>query len=582
MKAAKIVNVATHLADMAVAEPHRLAVAFPHSRDRAGRVAYNQLTFLQLHQDSDSLAHGLESIGIRRGMRTVLMTPPSLEFFSLTFALFKIGAVPVLIDPGMGIRNLGRCLAEAEPAAFIGVPKSHLARKLLGWGRSTIRLTVTTGKRFGQFRLDDLRERGRRESAFPMAATTGDETAAILFTSGSTGIAKGVDCTHGIFAAQIELLRRAYRIEPGEVDLSTFPLFALFGPALGMTAIIPEMNPTRPAQVEPTKIIEAIESFGVTNLFGSPALLDRVGRYGAAHGMHLPTLKRVISAGAPVGAKVIERFASLLEPSSEVHTPYGATEALPLTSISSGELLQRTRAATERGCGVCVGRPIEPVHVRIIPISDEPIREWVDSDCLELGRIGEIAVSGPIVTSAYFNRPQATELAKILDPSNGQVWHRMGDLGYLDAAGRLWFCGRIAHRVTTVRGTMFTIPCEAVFNVHPDLFRSALVGVGSGPDVFPVLCVEREPTRTQRPWREIERELQEIARQHPHTRAIQTFLVHAAFPVDIRHNAKIFREKLARWAASRLRGQKLPELPESIPQPPVFDEKLEPVEGAKS
>ena len=529
-----------------------------------------QLTFQQLQDESDHLAHGLESIGIRRGMRTVLMVPPSLNFFSLTFALFKIGAVPVLIDPGMGIRNLGRCLAESALEAFIGVRKAHLARKLFGWARSTLRITVTTGRYFADFALADLIEKGMSLGSFPQAATTAEETAAILFTSGSTGIAKGVSYTHGIFAAQVELLKRIYGIRPGEVDLSTFPLFALFGPALGMTAIVPDMDPTRPAFVDPRKIIDAVEKFQVTNLFGSPALINRVGQYGEKNSIKLPTLKRVISAGAPVPAKVIERFAGMLSNGVQVHTPYGATEALPVTSIGSDELLRETRHATELGCGVCVGQPVEGMKVRIVPISDGPIPKWDESICLGIGEIGEIAVSGPVVTTTYFNRPQATELAKILDPATGTIWHRMGDVGYLDSLGRLWFCGRKSQRVVTLRGTLFTIPCEAVYNIHPFVYRSALVGVPMNSEMQPVMCIEtNRGMRTQ--WQDYLEELLAIARKHAHTRSITQIIFHYNFPVDIRHNAKIFREKLAAWAAKQLKRHRWPENNEPIVLPPTFD-----------
>ena len=553
------VNVATHLKTLAKVDPHRLAVVCPQGADRSGRVAYTHLTFRQLDDDSDHLAHGLESAGICRGMRTALMVPPSLDFFSLTFALFKLGAVPVLIDPGMGVRNLGRCLKDAGPEAFVGIPKAHLARRLLGWARDSIRITVTTQGRFlqAQHSLRQLRARGERIGTGSVADTSADETAAILFTSGSTGIAKGAVYTHGIFANQVEILRRLYGIVPGEMDLATFPLFALFGPALGMTAVIPDMDPTRPGAVDARKIVAAVADWGVTNLFGSPALIDRVGRYGVQTGTRLPSLRRVISAGAPVAVPIVERFAKMLAPGVEVFTPYGATEALPVASIGSDTILNETRRETERGAGVCVGRPVAEMDVRIIPISDEPIAEWDESLVLPPGTIGEIVVRGPVVTQAYFKRPEADALAKIHDPHTGARWHRMGDLGYLDRLGRLWFCGRKSQRVATPGGPLFTIPCEAVFNTHPDVFRSALVGVtdGSGPPT-PVLCVELEPTRPYRPFPEIEAELQAIAEANPHMRSVRTFLRHAAFPVDTRHNAKIFRERLAKWAGRQLAGRR--------------------------
>lgn len=565
---AATVNIAAALTEAARARPYATAVVCPAGRDRAGTPAYTSLTFRQLDRESDRLARGLTHFGMGRGVRAVLMVTPGLEFFALTFALFKAGAVPVLIDPGMGVRNLGRCLAEAEPAAFLGVARAQLARGLLGWARSSLRVAVTVGapraRRAARppaagtrrLRLEDVAQAGRSDEPFPAAPTRADETAAVLFTSGSTGPPKGAVYTHGIFAAQVESLRELYGIEPGEVDLCTFPLFALFAPALGMTSVVPEMDATRPARVDPVKILGAIESFGATNLFGSPALLKRVGEYGAARGVRLPSLRRVVSAGAPVPARVLERFAAMLEPGVVIHTPYGATEALPVASIGSDEILCETRRATDRGAGVCVGRPVPGMRVEVMRINDGPVPAWSDDLAAPDGAVGELVVHGPVVTQSYFNRPEADRLAKIATPEGScpPLMHRMGDLGYRDDRGRLWFCGRKAHRVVTPGATLFTIPCEAVFNTHPDVSRTALVGVGPAGQARPVLCVE--PVRWPLPRAERERltrELGGLASGREHTRPIQTFLFRRSFPVDVRHNAKIFREELAIWAARRVR-----------------------------
>jgi olefin beta-lactone synthetase len=540
------VNIAAHLPEMARRQPDTTAIIFP----KKGR----RMSFSELDTLSDRIARGLIGTGICRGVRTVLMVTPSPEFFALTFALFKVGAVPVLIDPGLGIKNLKKCFAEAEPRAFIGIPKAHLARLIFGWGKDSITTFVTVGRRlfWGGSTLAELIGENRQENPFTPAPTQADDVAAILFTSGSTGTPKGAVYSHGNFAAQVAALRQVYGIEPGEIDLPTFPLFALFAPALGMTAVIPEMDFTRPGSVNPVKIIDAITTYGVTTMFGSPALINRVGRYGVAHGTRLPTLKRAISAGAPVPAAVLERFTSLLNPGVQVFTPYGATESLPVCSIGSSEILGTTRRITDAGGGVCIGRPVEGIRLEVIEISDEPIYHWDESLRVPTGKIGEIIVQGAQVTRGYYNRPDADHLSKIADPETGSFFHRMGDLGGRDEDGRVWFCGRKTHRVETATGVLFTIPCEAVFNTHPLVYRTALVGVGTPGELSPVLCVELEKGAKANESA-VRAELLAIARDHIHTHSIDTILFHPAFPVDIRHNAKIFREKLAVWAAGRLK-----------------------------
>ncbi|MBI5064530.1 MAG: AMP-binding protein, partial [Desulfatitalea sp.] len=414
----------------------------------------------------------------------------------------------------------------------------------------SVKINVTVGRRWfwKGLGLNDIR--ALPWQPYAVADTTPEEMAAILFTTGSTGDAKGAVYTHGIFDAQVRLIQSQFGISPDEIDLPTFPLFSLFDAALGMTAVIPDMDPTRPAHVNPEKIIEAVLNQGVTNMFASPALLDRVGRHGKANTIKLPSLKRVISSGAPISPANVAQFTTLLEEDAEIHTGYGATEAMPVSSFGSKEILSETAALTEKGFGMCVGCPIQEISVRIIKIGDGPIASWSEDLMVPDGEIGEITVSGPVVTKGYFRRPREDALSKIKEGE--RTWHRMGDLGWKDKKERIWYCGRKSHRVTTPHGTLFTIPCEAIFNNHPTVYRSALVGVGAAPRQRPVVCIQLEPDQRAADREALTAELKALAAGHMLTERIDTFLFHPSFPVDIRHNAKIFREKLAEWAQKKL------------------------------
>jgi olefin beta-lactone synthetase len=558
-------NIAWTLTGRAETDPNLPAVIQPISRHKNPAARhYQTTTFAELEAASNRLAHALWAAGIVPGTRAVLMVRPSLEFFSLTFAVFKAGIIPVFIDPGMGIKGLGKCINESRATAFIGIPQAHFARRIFRWGRNSINQRIvirpgdeldycTIGKPWAKLKLS------AQFSSVPDYETTADQTSAILFTSGSTGPAKGVVYSHQVFNAQVAALRQLFQITPGEVDLCTFPLFALFAPALGMTSVIPRMDFTRPGRVDPREVIVPARRFGVTNLFGSPALLRRVQAFGQLNLAHLPTLKRVVSAGAPVPADVIAGVKAMLQPSAQIFTPYGATESLPVACIGSNEILGETAARTALGHGVCVGRPVPGMDVKIIGVTDAPIETLSQAETLPFGQVGEIVVSADQVTQAYDARPDANAKAKILINGTNppKFAHRMGDLGYLDDHGRLWFCGRKAHRVWTQTGPLDTIPTEAIFNQHPSVFRTALVGIGEKGRQVPVICVELRPRSTHdkaraKSWPSIRDELAAIAAKEPKLAQISIFLRHRSFPVDIRHNSKIFREKLADWAAKRM------------------------------
>jgi len=506
-----------------------------------------------LDQDSDRIARGLRELGVEPGVRLALLVRPGIDFISLVFGLFKAGAVAILIDPGMGRKNVVRCLAEAKPEGFVALSIVHAVRTILRRRFPKARLNVTVGRRWfwGGATLEQFRAEPHQGAE--LALTGVDDPAAIIFTTGSTGPPKGVLYTHGNFDAQVRQIRDFYGIRSGEIDLPGFPLFGLFNAAMEVTTVIPDMDPSRPAKVDSRKIVEAIDDWQVTQTFGSPAIWNRVGRYCQEQGVRLATVRRVLSAGAPVPAHVLERMKECIHPEGDVHTPYGATEALPVASIAASEVLAHTAARTDRGEGVCVGKSFSEIEWKIIRIVDGPIATLDRAEPLPQGEIGELIVRGPVVTRRYVTRTESNALGKIADGDG--VWHRMGDLGYLDGDGRFWFCGRLAHRVLTADGPMYTVPCEAVFNRHPSVFRSALVGVGKSGRQRPVIVLE--PVPGCMPQGEAGREallgeVRELGKSNPLTARVKHFLLHPAFPVDIRHNAKIFREKLAVWAAKEL------------------------------
>ena len=537
-------NIAETLDQVALRQGERIGLV----EVKSGR----SLTFAELSRRSSAYARYLAGNGVRPGDRTMLMVRPSADFICLTFALFKLGAPVILIDPGMGYANLLRCIEGVRPQAMIGIPQAMVFAGLFRGPFASVERRFCCGFSAGLFGPDIRRAIDDGPDAFPCHSPSDDDLAAIIFTTGSTGPPKGVRFEHSIFAAQLRLVREYYGITGDDVDQPAFPLFALFSTAIGARAVIPDMDPTRPARVDPRKFVASIMAHQVSYSFGSPAIWNVVSRYCVSNGIVLKSLKKVLMAGAPVPGDLLERVRAILSEGAVIHTPYGATESLPIVSIEGEEVLSSTWPLSKQGKGTCVGRALPGIEIRVIRLVDRELPDFSSVEELPPGEIGEIIVRGDVVTRAYENNDRETRMAKIRD--GRRFWHRMGDAGYLDGEGRLWFCGRKAHRVMTAGGTMFTIPCEAVVNEHPDVYRSALVGIpsdaGSGIRE-PVMIVE--PHRGVQSKARILQEVREIAGRHPLTREIRHFLLHDDFPVDIRHNAKIFREKLAVWAERKVK-----------------------------
>lgn len=539
-------NVATLLTRSARERGTHAAILEPGPRR-----TWRATSFGELEARCDALAHGFLARGVVPGDRVALFVRPGRDLIAVAYALWRVGAIPILIDPGMGRENVARCLARTRPRVLVGVPLAHVLRRLERQALASIEIALVTGPRVpGLESLPDIERPGL--PALPTAPAGVDDVAAILFTSGSTGPPKGVVYTHGIFAAQIETLRTLYRFQPGERDLACFPLFALFDAALGTTAVIPRLDPLRPARCDPADIAHAVLEHGCAFGFGSPAIWKRVAPWAEVRGVRFPSLTRALIAGAPVSTGLVASLRGLISERGDVHTPYGATECLPVSSICGAELAGELRQRVEGGHGSCVGRPAPGIEVAIVPVTDGPLDTL---EPLSSHAIGEICVRGAVVTQAYADDEPATRRAKI--DVAGSRWHRMGDAGYLDGDGRLWTVGRVAHRVECADGVRWPVMIENVCDQHPLVRRTALVGTGTRGRERAVLCVEPQggARRSVDERARLLREMRALVAARsvpgaPVSLQVPDRLIECEdFPVDVRHNAKIRREDLARFAA---------------------------------
>ena len=531
-------NIAQTFTDTALSQGTNIAVI-----EAAGG---REVSFNDLNRSADAYANYFYQNGVRSSNRVILMVRPSADFIALTIGLFKLGATIILIDPGMGYQNLLKCIENVRPRVFVGIPQAFLFTTLFKKPFSTLKRKFCCGESFGLFG-PDIRKAAVYDQPFDIYQPKTDDLAAIIFTTGSTGPPKGVRYEHSIFSAQLDHIKSYYKIGSDDVDQPAFPLFGLFATALGACAVIPDMNPTKPARVKPQKFIDSILHHNVSYSFGSPAIWNVVSRYCIENNLVLPTVKKVLMAGAPVPGELLRRMRKILPEDAEVFTPYGATESLPIVSIESREILDSTLEKSRAGAGTCVGRSLPGIDLKVIATSDTIIAAYSEDMDLRPFEIGEIIVRGDVVTKAYENNPKETEASKISDGDT--FWHRMGDLGYLDDQDRLWFCGRKAHRVTTKDKVLYTIPCEAIFNEHEDVFRTALVGIPVENEDYlkPVLIIEPHK-RFNGSDDDLILEIARLGAANDLTKDIKSFMIHWDFPVDIRHNAKIFREKLAVWA----------------------------------
>lgn len=517
------------------------------------------LDWRELEQDIAALAAGLQEAGVQHGSRVSLMVPPGVDLTVVLYACLRIGAVVVVADAGLGTRGLSRAVKGATPDFLIGIDKALAAASVLGWPgrRISVRELPPARRRLlaVETSLTALSRRGAGQQP-PLQAPRPDDPAAVLFTSGSTGPAKGVLYTHRQLAAMRDTVAATLGIRPGARLVAGFAPFALLGPALGAVSVTPAMDATAPRTLTARALADAAAAIDATVVFASPAALRNVlatkDGLDDAGQRALEGVELLLSAGAPVPESLLDEVQQLL-PRAALHTPYGMTEALPVTDIS----LEQIRAAEAdaaggtvagAGNGVCVGLPVHGARVAVIPLAGDGTAPG-DCPVTETGVTGEILVSAPHVKDAY-DRLWLTQRYSARTPG----WHRTGDVGHFDAAGRLWVEGRLAHVVTAPGAVVTPVGAEQAIERLDDVGLAAVVGVGPAGTQAVVAVVETvPPVRRAGPAApHLARRVREAARLAGIS--ISAVLAVPAQPTDIRHNAKIDRTRLARWASSVLAG----------------------------
>lgn len=524
-------NIASHLEEASLRLPDQKAILSAKAN------GFPEKSFSELYQDVKTTASFLKSKGVGRGDKTLLFVRSGYELIVLAFALFFLGAVPIVIDPGMGLKSLLRCIRSTRPSHMVGIPLAHWVSRFFRKPFQSVRNRILVDP--NTF-FSSVLGNHSGEELIPVESSP-DELAAIVFTSGSTGPPKGVCYMNKTFNGQIRMLKENFGMQEGEVDMATLPIFALFNPALGITTVIPEMNPSRPAKACAQSLVETLRQKEVTTAFASPVIGRKIAQWCKDNKAKLPLMKRFFLAGAPSPPQLVEDLASVME-HGQVIIPYGSTEALPISFCDHFDV-RRARKGTEAGKGSCLGKPLPGVSIQLFPVCSSPFAK--DPKSVQDGQVGEICVSGPTVTEEYYRMPGATLDSKFTKES--KTFHRMGDLGYLDEEGHLRFLGRKAERIETNEGPLETERCEPIANTVEGVHRSALIGIGDGNPKKP--CIVVEPSKgfgNSKSKEEIRRKILGKLKASLPNQKIELVEFEKSLPVDARHNAKIHRLSLAK------------------------------------
>ena len=540
-------NFASTLTTHANKKPDKTALIEPNTGRTKGKSGWQSITFGDLDNLANRYATGLARIGVRRGDSVLYLLRPSIDSYAVFYALLRLGAIPAFIDPRMGLRRVLSVIECIRPRVVLAVQIVNAIRTIAPRAFATVELHITSGPRLF-WGYKSLKQCLAECVDFIAEPSSPNERCLFPFTSGSTGPPKGVFYTHDMMRSQVALLHDICGWTEDMRVVMCYAPFVPFALAYGLTTILPEMDFSKPAAARPNRILDALTVHGAHSAFAAPIIWMNLVRYCEKHQIKLPQLREAVTAGAPVQIDLHRRLQKILHPEGRLHTPYGATEAMPITTTDTHNLAE-TWKKTRNGFGTCIGRPVRGVKVLIISVTDDPIPTWSDDLCVQQGAIGELVVDGAMVSPIYPENPEETARAKIRH--DGRILHRMGDLGRFDSEGRVWFCGRKSHRIETCEGILAPVLIENILNEHRSVFRSAVVGIGPPGQQTPVAWIELEQGQVYS--QQLESELVELMDATSFKGIVRRFLQYRSLPVDARHNSKINREALAVWAGKRYR-----------------------------
>lgn len=536
-------NIAEALAASAERTPDKTAIVGPRPSNASEE--RERISFQTLAQRVRDCSAGWHAHGVGFGDRVLIMANPSIEFLIAVLSLQRVGAVPVFMDGGLPVERILQLVVEADAVALLAGSEALALKAAAADAFQCVRVVVSSeSPAVGA--TTSMAEMAASAAQTPDAAHIGpDDLVGIVFTSGSTGLPKGVEFRAEMAVSGVDWLA-ASGLGDDDVYLAILPSHLFGALMLGMTCVLPDIDVRRPADAQPDAIVRQVIECNVTYTVGPPSLWTRVAAHCTANAVAMPSLRVVNISGAAVPPKLLRQLTSAV-PNGEVRTPLGATEGSPITDIGAREILAETAAETVRGAGVCVGKCIAAHELKVIEISDRTFESWSQVMELPPGVVGELVMTGPVVSHRYFKRSAETAASKIVD-DRGRIWHRLGDCGYLDAQGRAWYCGRIAHIVTQHDKRLYSVSVEEIFNDLPGISRTALVQSSSGQTVL-VVEPEADCAGGARAT------LRDRIYAHAANAGVilDHVLIHAKpLPVDARHNSKIERGELAQWSSAQL------------------------------